>query len=568
MSKSSGRSRKLEREGLSSAHPVGHGRAHRGGAIPSILLGVASLVAFVAIGESSLRLLRVQDPEEREEIFSGFAGASPLFFECRDGGRRVYRTSPNRLEYFNQQEFPARKPAGAIRVFAFGGSTTFGEPWGHRGAFAHYLERSLARGLPGRDVQVVNAGGKGYGSTAVFEVVREALRYEPDAFVFYLGQNEFREAAFHPIERSGRSSVRAWQAFLHRQSRIYLATRRLLLPHLPARRRGARPTSFATREVAGILARPFGPESFRFPQRLAIPPITSADASDSEVFSRFGENLESMFALATARGVPCLALTQLANEQFWYAPNRSRVASDRGAEYETRYRNLLDAISAGRYEEALPLVDSVAALYAVDRDSYLHVLEGDLFLSLGRAADARAAYRTAWADDRVNATLRLATTAAGVPLIESEPWARAAVPDSILGFAAFYDELHPSPVVHRALGRAAFEAMAAAGMLPLEDDALAETADSLPTDPDAEVLAYESLRALYLGDWARAESAAQEAAAIAPRLGKASVYLGICAMHRGDLEAARRNWDALARLYPELRPAGAADAGGRQPPRP
>ena len=77
---------------------------------------------------------------------------------------------------------------------------------------------------------------------------------------------------------------------------------------------------------------------------------------------------------------------------------------------------------------------------------------------------------------------------------------------------------------------------------------------ALPVVADAEVFAYQSLRALYQGDWRSAESFAESAAARSSELGKAYVYGGICAAHRGDLAAAEKDWETLARLYPELRP--------------
>jgi len=496
----------------------------------------------------------VAAPESREEIFAGFRGTPPLFYRTRSRGVPVYRTSPNRLEYFNPQEFPVRKPPGSLRLFVFGGSTAYGEPWGDRGSFARFIKARAAGGDSGRVLDVVNAGGKGYGSTALVQLVREALRYEPDGFLFYTGQNEYREATFHPIEREGRSSVPAWRAALHRHSRVYVALSDLLRPLSPPRR-GARPTSFASREIAAILSRPFGPASFSFPARFGIPPLSSPNPGEERVLSRFEENLRSMLQIATAEGVPCFVLTQLRNEQYWLAPNRSRLLAGAESEYERRYVALLGAADSGRAEEALGLVDSVAALYASDRDTYLHVLEGDLLLSLGRVARARDAYREAWDVDPVNQKIRAAATAEGAVVVECDGAARAAAPDSILGFAVFYDEIHPSPALHLAIADAVLPTLASAGLAPTAGGEARGAPPPLPEGPDAEVLAYEALRAMYLGEWPEAEARAESAASLTSDLGKASVYVGICATRRGDLERARTAWERLAARYPELLPA-------------
>jgi tetratricopeptide (TPR) repeat protein len=494
----------------------------------------------------------VASPEKTEEIFAGFPGAPPLFYRARTGGVPVYRTSPNRLEYFNPEEFPVRKPPGGIRIFVFGGSTAYGEPWGNRGSFSHVIEERAARGRTGRALDVVNVGGKGYGSTAILSLVREALRYDPDAFLFYTGQNEIREATFHPLEREGRSTVPAWRALLHRHSRVYGALREVIRSVAP-RRPGARPTSFASREVAAILSRPFGPGSFSFPPRLGIPPLVGPGPEEERVFARFEENLRSMLQLARNANVPCFVLTQVRNEQYWLVPNRSRLAPGAQADYERRYVSLLGAADSGRAEEALALVDSVAALYASDDDTYLHVLEGDLARALGDRARARSAYRKAWSADPANERIRAAAAAEGAVLVECEPAARGASPDSILGFDVFYDELHPTPSLHGAIAEAAWTALAGAGLAP--GGPAAAEAPTLPEGPDAEVLAYEALRAMYTGQWSQAEMFAERAAALAPDLGKAHVYLGICATRRGDLAHARAAWDRLAALYPEYLPA-------------
>lgn len=515
-------------------------------------MSILSLLLFVAGSEGALRLFHVQDPYERPDIFLGFEGSPPLFYRTRSRGEEVFRTSPNRLEFFNAQEFPARKPRGGLRIFAFGGSTTYGEPWGHRGSFAHFLESAIARGDPGRPVQVVNAGGKGYGSTAIVSLATEALGYDPDLFVLSIGQNEYREALFHPEERAGRSSVPRWRAFLARHSRIHAVLERAIAGARPERR-GARPTSFAAREIAGILAHPFDPGSFRFPGRLAIPPIAPTEDGEDPVLSRFGENLRAILRLAADAGVPCLVLTQVRNEQYWLAPNRSTLRPGAEAEYEPRYRRLLEAARAGRIDEALARVDSVTALYDRDRDAYLHALEGDLRLAAGRTAEARRAFARAWGDDPVNAVIRDAAREQHALLLEAEPPCRAAAPESLLGFGVFYDEVHPEPLLHRAIGEAARRALADAGLLPPETAPAGET--PLPDGPDAEVFSYEALRALYLGEWGRAEAFAESALAVDPALGKAHVYRGICAARRGDLETARRDWEALARLYPSLLPA-------------
>jgi len=524
---------------------------------------LAPLILFVAGGELFLRAAHVADPHERVNVFDGFAGSPPLFYRETRGGTDHYRTSPNRLEQFNAQEFPARKARDAVRIFAIGGSTTFGEPWGHAGSYARFLRDALAAQFPERRFEVVNAGGKGYGSTANLETVREVLGYEPDALVLFVGHNEFREETFHPAERRGRPSFPRWRAYLERDSRIFVVMRRALSKLIP--RRGVTPMSYATRQIAEILARPFGPSSFRFATRLAIPPVQPDKGDDGGVFARFEANLRAMIGAASARGVPCFLMTVVRNEAFWLLPNRSVFRPGAASDYPARYTELLDAVSSGDYIGALARVGAVRALYSEDDDKYLRALEGDLNLALGRFAEARTAFQSVWPDDRINTTIRDAGGATRSCVVNSEAVARAAAPDSILGFGAFYDELHPTPLIHRALGIALAESIAAAGVAGLAGTAPATriaVALPLPDSATAEVFAYEALRALYLGDCALVEAMAESSIARSPASGKAYVYRGICAARRGDDSTALASWEALAHLYPQLLPPKSQERHG------
>ncbi|MFN0150936.1 MAG: hypothetical protein ACKVU1_09555 [bacterium] len=505
------------------------------------------------------------EPHERENIFRGFANSPPLYFRDTRDGLDLYRTSPNRLEQFNTQAFPAHKAPGTVRIFTIGGSTTFGEPWGHQGSYSHFLESALSTRFPDRLFEVINAGGKGYGSTANLETVREALGYEPDAFVLFVGHNEFREETFYPRERSGASTIPPWKAALESHSRIFAVLRRGVERAVP--RRGVEPTSYATRQIAEILARPFGPESFRFPTRLAIPPVQPGEVDDARVVGRFRGNLRAMVDAAAERSIPCFLMTVVRNEAFWLLPNRSELRAGVSALYPVRYTELLDSVASGDYPGALARIAAVRDLYAVDDDRYLRALEGDLHLALGRPAEARAAFGLIWPEDRINATIRAVGNATQSCVVECDRIARAVAPDSVLGFGVFYDELHPTPQIHRALGIALADSIASLGVgglrteASLPDDAAAY---ALPDSATAEVFAYEAVRALYLGDDARVEAMAESALVRAPDFGKPIVYRGICAQRRGDHATARASWDALARLYPQMMPSAKPGKPSRQ----
>jgi lysophospholipase L1-like esterase len=88
-------------------------------------------------------------------------------------------------------EFPAQKAPGELRVIVMGDSCTFGDGVANWESYANVLEETLGTALPGRKVQVINAGVPGYTSYQVRTYLeRELLKYRPDLVVVYVGFND------------------------------------------------------------------------------------------------------------------------------------------------------------------------------------------------------------------------------------------------------------------------------------------------------------------------------------------------------------------------------------------
>lgn len=85
-----------------------------------------------------------------------------------------------------------RKKEGVKRVFIFGGSTVAGSgASGNKHTIAAYLERALNSRFKGPRFEVINFGTGGYTSVQEFLLfANDALRYSPDAVIFYDGFND------------------------------------------------------------------------------------------------------------------------------------------------------------------------------------------------------------------------------------------------------------------------------------------------------------------------------------------------------------------------------------------
>lgn len=91
---------------------------------------------------------------------------------------------------FRPARFAREKPAATLRVFALGGSTTFGTYVGAEAAFPEVLEQELAALAPGRSVEVINLGCAGWASDRVANLVPRLLAFAPDLLIVYSGHNE------------------------------------------------------------------------------------------------------------------------------------------------------------------------------------------------------------------------------------------------------------------------------------------------------------------------------------------------------------------------------------------
>ncbi|NBQ89502.1 MAG: hypothetical protein EBU07_18985, partial [Betaproteobacteria bacterium] len=108
------------------------------------------------------------------------AACKPYFF-----------ANPSRPGYAEQSSFCMPKPAGTVRIMLIGESAAKGYPQPPNLAMSAFLKTMLSDAWPERRVEVVNLGTTAIASFPLVYQVRDALRYDPDLFVFYVGNNEF-----------------------------------------------------------------------------------------------------------------------------------------------------------------------------------------------------------------------------------------------------------------------------------------------------------------------------------------------------------------------------------------
>lgn len=143
---------------------------------------VAPLVFFVLL-EAGLRVADV--------------GRNTDFF-IPDDQPGIYRTNPRFTELFFPASFglkplnyrlPKIKPAGSFRIFVLGESAAMGVP--EPGfAIAPQLRAQLRAAYPSKNFDVYNLGITAINSHVIRQIARQAVQFQPDLFVIYMGNNE------------------------------------------------------------------------------------------------------------------------------------------------------------------------------------------------------------------------------------------------------------------------------------------------------------------------------------------------------------------------------------------
>ncbi|MFN9914377.1 MAG: O-GlcNAc transferase, partial [Pirellulaceae bacterium] len=173
--------------------------------------------------EVSLRWLGGSSTAADPDRWVGFTGQSPLLeVAVEEDGQERLRTAPNKLTWFNELDFPQRKPPRGFRIVCLGGSTTYGHPFWDITSYSRWMRELLPLVDDVPAWEVINAGGISYASYRVVKVMEEFTRYQPDLFVVFSAHNEFLERRTYAsmFERSSLqielsawlSRTRTWQA--------------------------------------------------------------------------------------------------------------------------------------------------------------------------------------------------------------------------------------------------------------------------------------------------------------------------------------------------------------------
>ncbi|MFM9956796.1 MAG: tetratricopeptide repeat protein [Phycisphaerales bacterium] len=171
-------------------------RAGPRGAKRLVFIVMAMLIPLAVVGVAEVAL----------RIFGGFGGYPPtirpigplpeqpgsvLHVTDNAGPRTWFINNPHQPGALDDQSMVMPKPPGLVRIIAVGESAMKGFPQPRALTSTRFLEWRWRAARPGTDVEVINLGVTAIASYPVLGILSEALEYQPDAVVIYVGNNEF-----------------------------------------------------------------------------------------------------------------------------------------------------------------------------------------------------------------------------------------------------------------------------------------------------------------------------------------------------------------------------------------
>jgi tetratricopeptide (TPR) repeat protein len=411
-----------------------------------LLFATVVYLAFFTLVELSLWATGVETLNEREDPFRGFSGLVRVF--DRDG--EFYRTRRGSLDTFNDQSFLAKKPAGGLRIFSLGGSSSYGFPWGAEIAFAGIVGDAMAASHPELHVEAVNASGISYAMHRLNIVADELLAYEPDVLIVYSGHNEFIETAFFEALKR-RSTARTRLEFLLAHSHVYSAMQ----------------------SAAEDLRNETPSTSEQFQARVRRDQTVLFSQKQKEaIVEEYHRRLARLVRSAQAAGIHVVLATVPCNLRDW-RPEASTMDVSLGDDAQRQWSEAFvtgkQRLESGDFEAATASLERAVRLapgYAETQFLLAKAYEG-----LARWDDARRAYQQACDTDAspvrrvsgINAAIREVARRSGALLVDVERIFEQRSEHGLVGSNLIEDYVHPTREGHELIAWHVWDAIERAG---------------------------------------------------------------------------------------------------------
>lgn len=210
-------------------------------------------------------------------------------------------TDGKRVHFINNQGFVGRevqkkKPEGVYRIICLGGSATANfENSDDNHTFPAQLERILSDKLRSKNIEVLNAGIRGYNTAEILIYLSlNLLDYQPDMIIFYEAFNDLLPNSY-PNFSSDYSHFRrpAWYGLIHKRSLIEKIFEHSLIFVV------IRSWITNYNEIHNVIAY----STKRPPQNPYMHLNLGGDSFKKEGFDTYERNIKSIIAIAQSRAI-------------------------------------------------------------------------------------------------------------------------------------------------------------------------------------------------------------------------------------------------------------------------
>jgi tetratricopeptide (TPR) repeat protein len=341
---------------------------------------------------------------------------------------------------------PAKKPAGAYRIFLFGESAAQGDPDPSFGA-GRYLQTLLRERFPGTEFEVDCVAMTAINSHAILPIARECARHEGDLWIIYMGNNEM----VGPFGAGTVFGPRAPGVPLVRLDLAIKATKTGQLTDTWLQRWSARAT---------------GPKIWSGLNMFKEHQLRSDDPQRLRAYKNFEENLTDILSAGRSAGVPVIVSTVGSNLKDcapFASLHLSTLNETQKSEWDGFCREGIALQAAGNYREALQHFSRAAAIDPQYAELQFRMGTCDFALTNAAAAsrefelsrdDDALAFR---ADTRINQILKDAAekqTGRGVYFLDAARTLAENSRENIPGNELFYEHVHLNFDGNYLLGRA------------------------------------------------------------------------------------------------------------------
>ncbi len=156
----------------------------------SFIVIIVSLPIFIFVLLEAI-LLSINYDESAETVITIERNGKKYYTINQLVGKKYFNKT--KLYYRKGQHdfFEVEKSNNTIRIFCFGASTTAGFPYEYNAIPTEFLHRQLEILLPNKNIEVINTAIAATNSFTVFDLEKDLIKYKPDMFIVYMGQNEF-----------------------------------------------------------------------------------------------------------------------------------------------------------------------------------------------------------------------------------------------------------------------------------------------------------------------------------------------------------------------------------------